>query len=69
VDADLQYSYDQVKNFLDLVQGTNVVIPIMWWIKPQTQVEYVVFQFIQQLYMFHKIDKSIRKVSMVVKDD
>jgi hypothetical protein len=65
----LEHSYDHFKNFLDLLQSTNVTIPIMWWTKPQTQVEYVIFQFIQLLYMLHKIDKSIINVSMVVKDD
>jgi len=69
VDANLPYSYDHFKNFLDLVQNTSVTIPIIWWTKPQTQVEYVAFQFIQWFYMLHKIDKFIRKVSMVAKDD
>ncbi len=69
VDVDLQNPFDYFKNFLDLVQGTSVVIPIMWWIESQTQVEYATFQFIQQLYMFHKTDKSTREVSMVAKGD
>ncbi len=58
-------SYDHFKCLLDLVECSNVALCMVWWTKPQTQVEYDAFDFIHHLYMLHKIEKIIRKVTMV----
>jgi hypothetical protein len=42
-------SYDHFKHLLDLVECTNVALCMVWWIKPQTQMEYDAFDFIRHL--------------------
>jgi len=38
----------------------NDALCIQWWIKPQSELEFVVFFFIQHLYMLEKIIKATR---------
>jgi len=63
MDVEMEYSYEQFSNFLDLVECISVVLCILWWIKPQTQVEYVTFQFINHLYVLHKTNKLLERFS------
>jgi hypothetical protein len=58
-------SYDHFKRLSDLVDCINVALCMVWWNKPQTQVEYDAFDFIRHLCMLHKIENFIREVTMV----
>jgi len=70
--ANLLKSYDQL-HFQILNELVNCVYDvlhmIMWWLEPQNQVEYMIFNFYNKMYMFHKTFLAIGKLSMVNKDD
>jgi hypothetical protein len=42
---------------------------LVWWTKHVSWVEYVVFMFGPQVYMFHWIDPNIGVMSMETKKD
>jgi hypothetical protein len=52
-----------------LVGHYNDVMFLVWWTKHVSWVEYVVFMFGPQVYMFHWIDLNIGVMSMVTKKD
>jgi hypothetical protein len=54
---------------VDLVEFISNVLPIFWYLKPTTQMDYVAFCFKEEFYMLHKINKGIGVVFMVIKEN
>jgi hypothetical protein len=69
VDLECHFSHDQFQYYVDLVEFKYDTLPVVWYVVPTTQMDYVAFCFKEQFYMLHKIDKCIRIMSMVTKED
>ncbi len=54
---------------MDLVEFKSNVLLTIWYLKPTTQMDYVVFYFKEQFHILHKTYKCTRVVSMVTKED
>jgi len=69
VDHEQHFSHDRFQSFVDLVEFISNVLPIFWYLKPTTQMDYVAFCFKEEFYMLHKINKGIGVVFMVIKEN
>ncbi len=59
VDPERHFSLDQFQHFVDLVEFKSNTLPVVWYAKPTTQMDYDAFYFKEQFYMLHKIISAL----------
>jgi hypothetical protein len=64
-----RYDQSQFQTFKNLANNVCDILHMVWYLEPQTQIEYATFWFNYHLFMLHKTCHVTRLVSMVSRDD
>ncbi len=59
MDLERHFAHDQFQHFVDWVEFKSNTLPIVWYVEPTTQTDYVVFYFKEHFYMLHKLISAL----------
>jgi hypothetical protein len=64
-----RYDQSQFQTFKNMANNMCNILHMVWYLEPQTQIEYTSFRFNHHLFMLHNTCHVTRLLSMVSRDD